>query len=84
MFHSAVLAYLGNDARRRFDVLIRALVAADACDWISYEGERVLPSNTSTATAACRPDERFVIGLNGRAVARAQGHGASSTWRPAP
>ncbi len=80
VFHSAVIAYLDAVDRERFAAMMRRLVASDACDWVSNEGDRVLPAITATASAPGRPDERFVLGVNGRAVAWAHGHGRSLTW----
>lgn len=80
VFHSAVVAYLRPAERADFEERMRDLVAAGACHWVSNEGDRVLPSVTSTATARGTDDERFVLGIDGRAVAWTQGHGASMTW----
>lgn len=80
VLHSAVAVSLTAEDRLRFDAMMRRLVAADACDWISNEGEPVLPSVSATAHARGSPEERFVVGLNGDAVAWAHGHGASMTW----
>ena len=80
VFHSAVLAYVGAAERHEFVTLMQDLVSRGACHWVSNEGDRVLPEVTCTAAVRGGPDERFVLGLDGRAVAWAQGHGASMTW----
>lgn len=80
VFHSAVIAYLVPEDRRRFQVTMTDLVASGACHWVSNEGRRVLPEITASATAPARRDEPFVAGLDGRAVAYTHGHGASLTW----
>jgi hypothetical protein len=80
VFHSAVVAYLDDDSRRRFAARMQQLVVGEAVRWVSNEGDRVLPEITETAHGPGRPAERFVLGLDGRAVARTHGHGASLTW----
>jgi len=83
-----VIAYLEPADRERFDAMMRRLVAAGRCRWVSNEGEQVLPSvtatgpagtATSTATGAA-PDQTFVLGLDGRALARTHGHGRFLRW----
>lgn len=76
--HSAVVAYLERDDRERFTVQMLDRVAAGRCRWISNEGGRVLPRVSATAPAA--PADRFVLALDGRAVAWTHGHGRSMTW----
>ncbi len=80
VMHSAVVAYLTEEDRARFDATMRDLVAAGACHWVSNEGPQVLPSITATAPPA--PDEltAFVLGVDGRAVAWTHGHGRWMTW----
>ncbi len=80
VFHSAVIAYLEPADRRRFADLMRGLVAADACHWVSNEAPGVLPEVTSTAPAAPTDRTSFVLGLDGQAVAWTHGHGSSLTW----
>jgi len=80
VFHSAVVAYLEGPSRRRFAARMQHLVAAEAVRWVSNEGDRVLPEITRTARRTGRPSERFVLGLDGQAVASTHGHGASLTW----
>jgi hypothetical protein len=80
VFHSAVIAYLEPADRRRFADLMRGLVAADACHWVSNEAPGVLPEVTSTAPAAPTDRRSFVLGLDGQAVAWTHGHGSSLTW----
>ncbi len=80
LFHSAVIAYLDEASRRRFANRMEYLVAAGSVRWVSNEGDRVLPEVTRTARGNGRPSERFVLGLDGQAVARTHGHGASLTW----
>ncbi|MCY7396630.1 MAG: DUF2332 domain-containing protein, partial [Nocardioides sp.] len=51
VFHSAVVAYLLEEERVRFQELMTALVADGACHWISNEGKHVLPDVTATGPA---------------------------------
>jgi len=78
--HSAAVAYLGEDARRRVEQRLRELVAAGRCHWVSLEGPRVLP--TLAATVSHRPDAQnsFCLAVDGAAVAWADGHGSDLTW----
>lgn len=80
VFHSAVIAYLSQPERRVFAERMTRLVEQGSVRWISNEGDRVLPEVTRTARGSGRPTERFVLGLDGRAVAWTHGHGASMTW----
>jgi hypothetical protein len=86
VFHSAVIAYLPDPDRARFHGLMTDLVAAGRCHWVSNEGPRVLPEVTGTAAQieAGQPedDHGFVLGVDGRAVARTHGHGRSLRWLP--
>ncbi len=77
VFHSAVIAYLEPHDRERFQQMMTALVADGACRWVSNEAPAVLPG---VAPADAQPSGRFVLALDGRAVARTHGHGRSMTW----
>ncbi|WP_300388356.1 DUF2332 domain-containing protein [uncultured Nocardioides sp.] len=76
--HSAVIAYLEREDRERFTDQMLARVAEGRCRWISNEGSRVLPRVSATGPAA--PADRFVLALDGRAVAWTHGHGRSLFW----
>lgn len=76
--HSAVIAYLTPPRRAEFDEMMRGLVADGSCHWISNEAANVLPE--VTATAPTRREGRFVLGLDGRAVAWTHGHGRDFEW----
>ena len=76
--HSAVAAYLEPEDRERFTDQMLARVAAGTCRWVSNEGPRVLPR--ITATGPTPPVGRFVLALDGRAVAWTHGHGRSLSW----
>lgn len=77
VFHSAVIAYLTPDDRRRFHGLMTGLVAAGRCRWISNEGPQVLPGVTGALTV---PAGRFVTALDGVPVALSHGHGHGVHW----
>lgn len=79
VFHSAVIAYLEPDDRRRFHAMMTGLVAAGACRWVSNEAPNVLPE-------LAPPSEplpgRFVLALDGTPLAWTDGHGNALTWLP--
>jgi hypothetical protein len=79
VFHSAVIAYLEDADRRRFEAMMRDLVASGRCRWVSNEGRGVLPDVTASAGADV-PSGKFVLGIDGQAVAWTHGHGRSMTW----
>lgn len=80
VFHSAVIAYLPEERRTSFHDLMTGLVAAGRCHWVSNEGPRVLPAVTATGPELPEDEHGFVLGVDGRAVARTQGHGRSLRW----
>jgi hypothetical protein len=79
VFHSAVIAYLTAPERTRFATTMADLVAAGRCHWISNEGPRVLP-DVVPAGATVPAGPYFVLGVDGRGVAFAHGHGATLDW----
>ena len=81
VFHSAVIAYLETAGRERFHDLMTGLVADGRCVWVSNEGPRVLPEVAATGPLPA-PGPWFVLGVNGRAVAHAHGHGRTLDWLP--
>ena len=80
VFHSAVAAYLPPEARVRFQELMRGLVADGACHWVSNEAPNVLPDVTATGPEDAHQAPHFVLGLDGRMVARTHGHGHYLQW----
>ena len=79
VFHSAVIAYLQGPDRERFHDLMTGLVADGRCTWVSNEGPRVLP--TVAATGPQPPaGPWFTLGVDGRAVGHAHGHGRGLHW----
>ena len=85
VFHSAVIVYLDAPDRVRFTALMHDLVASGRCRWVSNESPEVLPDITRTAPATGAEAPGFVLGVDGRAVARSHQHGASLHWfEPSP
>ena len=77
VFHSAVVAYLETADRDRFAALMTRWVAERRCHWVSNEAPQVLPRVTATGPEVPEGTARFVLGVDGRAVAWTHGHGAS-------
>jgi hypothetical protein len=78
VFHSAVIAYLQEPDRLRFQRMMSELLAGGACHWVSNEGPNVLPAVAGTGPSPT--DGRFVLGIDGRMVAWTHGHGRSLAW----
>ena len=79
VFHSAVAAYFPLEHRVRFQELMLGLVADGACHWVSNEAPNVFPEIAATAPGGSDLN-RFVLGVDGRAVAYTHGHGRSLRW----
>ena len=77
VFHSAVLAYVDAEVRACFASLMRS---RDDVVWISNEGVGVLPD--TPAQLGVEADGRFVLSVDGRAVALTGPHGQSYTGLP--
>jgi hypothetical protein len=73
VFHSAVLAYLPEDARSRFADLMASVPAT----WIANEGLGIVAGTKSIPDA---PPGAFAITVDGSPVALADPHGAWLTW----
>ena len=80
VFHSAVIAYLSQKDRATFSALMNDLVDSGACRWVSNEGAGVLTDLTRSAPNPQDDDLTFVLGVDGRAVARTHQHGAAMRW----
>jgi uncharacterized protein DUF2332 len=80
VFHSAVIAYLEPDDRRRFVALMTGLVTARPCRWVSNEAPEVLPEVTAPGLGPPPGPAQFVLGLDGCALAWAHGHGGTLAW----
>jgi len=81
VFHSAVLAYLTCEDRRRFATLMNGLPAT----WISNEAPGVVESVVAPDRSRAHLEPgHFVVGIGGeRAVAFADAHGRWLEWLPA-
>jgi hypothetical protein len=75
VFHTAVLAYVAPDDRKRFTAALRGLDAV----WISNEDPHVLPWIAAKLHAAPRPN-RALLAVNGEPVALTGFHGQSIDW----
>lgn len=80
VFHTAVAAYLDLDERERMHDLLAGMVSDGACHWVSNEAPHVLPRVTASAGREPGRPDRFVLGLDGRAVAFTHGHGSELAW----
>lgn len=78
VFHTAVIMYLSPADRERFDAMMRGLVAAGGCRWVSNEDTSVLPSVLDGAPVPAGPT--MALAVDGRAVAWAHPHGRSLDW----
>jgi hypothetical protein len=78
IFHSAVLAYLSRDERRRFADLVQGLPAT----WVSNEAIGIVESMSVPGQQHEHPEPgRFVVGVDGtRTVAFAEAHGGWLEW----
>jgi hypothetical protein len=84
VFHSAVAAYLPLEHRARMQELLLGLVADGVCHWVSNEAPNVFPDITATAPDRDFGAHHFVLGVDGRMVARTHGHGRYVHWIPDP
>lgn len=80
VLHSAVIAYLPPPLRSEYDALVRGLVADGRCHWVSNEAPQVLPSITGSGPSSTGGEPGFVLGIDGRMVARTHGHGRWLEW----
>ena len=75
VFHTAVLAYLGQDDREAFTAAVRALPVR----WIAQEAPGVVPG-TGEVPGDGSWGEHFVLSLDGRPVAHTAPHGGRIEW----
>jgi hypothetical protein len=75
VFHSAVLAYVGEPERERFSRLVRGLGAV----WIANESPEVLP-RVAAKLERDPPPDRFLLSMDGEPLALAAPHGQSIDW----
>jgi hypothetical protein len=78
VFHSAVLAYVGAEARAEFASRMRS---REDVVWISNEGAQVLPDIGAQVEAGASGGQptggRFVLAVDGEAIALTRPHGQS-------
>lgn len=80
VFHSAVAAYFPTELRADFETLMLGLVADGACHWVTNEAPNVFPDVSATAPDGDFGAHHFVLGVDGRMVARTHGHGRYLEW----
>jgi hypothetical protein len=78
VFHSAVLAYLGQEQRSRFTDVMHALKSTRAVHWVSNEAPGVIGG----ADIDPRPHGRFILAHDTVPVAVTGPHGHSLAWLP--
>jgi len=76
VFHSAVLAYLGQSQRNRFTEVMHELKSTRDVHWISNEAAGVIPGTIVVP----RPSGRFILAHDQRPVGVAGPHGHSLEW----
>jgi hypothetical protein len=76
VFHTAVLPYVPRDERAAFVALVRELPVR----WIAQEGPGVLPAVDAQLPDPDEARGRFVLSLDGRAVAWTAPHGGRLDW----
>lgn len=74
VFHTAVLAYLSREDRRRF----RRQVEASGARWVSNEGLRVVEGIAEQLSEETESESGFVLSLDGQPLARTAPHGQSA------
>jgi hypothetical protein len=79
VFHTAVLAYLDDAARRRFVDLVRGLDGR----WLSVEARSIVPGIRVREDVE-NDSTDFVLALDGVQLAWAQPHGRAIRWAPNP
>lgn len=76
VFHTAVLAYLDEEATRRFSATMARLPVR----WLSNEGQKVVPAVTENLRAAPTASTDFVLALDAEPIAFTQPHGRALHW----
>ncbi|GAB2474874.1 DUF2332 domain-containing protein [Jatrophihabitans fulvus] len=80
VFHTAVLAYVPDDARTSFVDAVRDLAARRPTVWLANEGRGVVPGTADVETA----HHEFVLSRDGHPVALTAPHGGSYRTLAAP
>ena len=78
VFHTAVLAYLDEEATRRFAATMARLPA----HWLSNEGQKVVPAVIEQMREVPADSTDFVLALDAEPVAYTQPHGRTLHWLP--
>jgi len=78
VFHSAVLAYLGQGQRNRFTDVMSAVKRTREVHWVSNEAPGVIPGTDLDP----RPQGRFILAHDGMPVAVTGPHGQRLDWLP--
>ena len=76
VFHTAVLAYVDEEARAKFAEKMDRLPVS----WLSNEGQSVVPGIMERLETAPTASSDFVLALNGNPIAFAQPHGRALHW----
>ncbi|WP_255453321.1 DUF2332 family protein [Cryobacterium tagatosivorans] len=76
VFHTAVLAYLDEEATRRFSATIARLPVR----WLSNEGQKVVPAVTENLRTDPTTSTDFVLALDSEPIAFTQPHGRALHW----
>jgi len=76
VFHTAVLAYLDEEATRRFSATMARLEAR----WLSNEGQKVVPAVSENLDTPATASTDFVLALDTEPIAFAQPHGRALHW----
>lgn len=74
VFHTAVLAYLSRQDRRRF----RSQVEAVGVRWVSNEGIRIIEGIAEQLPRESEAESGFVLSLDGEPLARTAPHGQAA------
>lgn len=76
VFHTAVLAYLDEEAIRRFSATMARLPVR----WLSSEAQKVVPAVIERMRRAPADSTEFVLARGAEPIAFAQPHGRTLTW----
>lgn len=76
VFHTAVLAYLDEEARSRFGATLARLPVR----WLANEGQGVVPGVLERLRVAPSSSTDFVLALDGEPLAFTQQHGRALHW----
>jgi hypothetical protein len=80
VFNSAAISYLTGPRRVLFGALMRDLTTDPRVHWVSNERPGALPAVTATGPEP--PPGRYVLAVDGQAVAHTHQHGRGLHWWP--